>query len=199
MAAACIAAACVVVQTWRGDGCAGFRPAVVVEHGPLPEVDLEVARTWKVIGSFPSGETHESSEESLLGTDFVMFRAHQQPGVLLVGLEPWLSELVWRGLPELGESGVFCTGDWGFDRLNDAVGLTRVRTYSVIKNIFAIAFDPKMDPGDVASKYESLDGVVYAEPNLYFRLDRRRSRVRLPPVPDARRDPTFPRAGGEGF
>ena len=192
---ACVVAACAVES--RRAGCRRFRSPVVVEHGPLPDVDLEVARTWKVTGSFPSGDTHGSSEESLRGPDWVMFRVHQQPGVLLMGLEPWLSGLVWRRLPEPGESRVFCTGDRGFDRLNRAVGLTRVRTYSVpensvLKNMFTITFDPEMDPAEAASKYESLEGVVYAEPNGYFLMERRRSApkapagLRLPPEEERR-------------
>ena len=160
------------VQSWR-DGCVW--PAVVVEHGPLPEVDLDVAKTWKVVDSFPSGMTHhQSREKSRFGPDWVMFHVHQRPGVLLMKLEPWLSEMVWRSLPEQGESAAFCTGDRGFDRLNRIVGLERIRTYGSdsFRNTFAIAFDPEMDVEEAGRKYESLEGVVYAEDDGYFRLER---------------------------
>ena len=184
VAVACIVAAC-AVQSCRSDGCQGFWPAVIVEHGPRPEYDLDVAKTWKVVDRFPSGMTHEPSEDSVFDPDWVMFHVHQPPGVLLMKLHPWLSELVWRNLPAPGKSGAFCTGDRGFDRLNRTVGIRRISTYDsdIFKNNFMISFDPEVDAEEASSKYESLDGVVYAEPDGYLRLEDRRTGVRLPTDP----------------
>jgi len=187
VAAVSIVAFC-AIQSWR-DGC-GW-PAVVVEHGPLPEVDLAVAETWKVVDRFPSGMTHyPSMGKSRFDPDWVMFHVHQRPGVLLMKLEPWLSEMVWRSLPEQGESAAFCTGDRGFHRLNRIVGLERIRTYGSdsFRNTFAIAFDPEMDVEEAGRKYESLEGVVYAEDDGYFALERQwteqdaQAELRLPTV-----------------
>lgn len=82
-------------------------------------------------------------------------------GEVTVGLEPPLLEDVTPFAGDLRETINFVTGNVPFDDLNSELGLRSVRVYEYA---FALlCFDEVVNPRVASSRYESLEGVKYAE------------------------------------
>ena len=89
-----------------------------------------------------------------------------QPGRLILHSDPSLGGQVLRGLGERGALAPFCTGYAEFDALSRAVGLRAIATFSRLPDMFVMEFDSDFDVPGVAARYESLDGVITASPDV---------------------------------
>ena len=89
-----------------------------------------------------------------------------QPGRLILHSDPSLGGRIVRGLGERGVLAPFCTSHAGFDALNRAVGLRAIATFRHLPDMFVMEFDSDFDVPGVAARYESLDGMITASPDV---------------------------------
>lgn len=88
-------------------------------------------------------------------------------GELLLGLEPSLFEVVMSLLEGQTEPVVLRTGNAAFDTLNERLGLTAVDVFSSFETVI-FYFNEYLNVPAAAAAYAALEGVEYAEPNIYL-------------------------------
>ena len=96
-------------------------------------------------------------------------RQRYEFGVLLLGLDPYLSSAVRGLLRETGQmhTGPLHTGYEAFDALNARLSLSAVEL-SVGINIGTFYFDESLNVGEAIRAYEMVEGVEFAEANSLF-------------------------------
>jgi len=97
----------------------------------------------------------------------IAVRADYAFGELLLGLEPPLFEAVMSLLEGQTEPVVLRTGNAAFDTLNERLGLTAVDVFSSFETVI-FYFNEYLDVPAAAAAYAALEGVEYAEPNIYL-------------------------------
>ena len=88
-------------------------------------------------------------------------------GELLLGLEPSLFEAVMSLLEGQTEPVVLRTGSAAFDTLNERLGLTAVDVFPRFETVI-FYFNEYLNVPAAAAAYAALEGIEYAEPNIYL-------------------------------
>ena len=88
-------------------------------------------------------------------------------GELLLGLEPSLFEAVMSLLEGQTEPVVLRTGNAAFDTLNERLGLTAVDVFPRFETVI-FYFKEYLNVPAAAAAYAALEGIEYAEPNIYL-------------------------------
>lgn len=88
-------------------------------------------------------------------------------GELLLGLEPSLFEAVMSLLEGQTEPVELRTGNAAFDTLNERLGLTAVDVFPRFETVI-FYFNEYLNVPAAAAAYAALEGIEYAEPNVYL-------------------------------
>ena len=180
------ASSCLLAGAQAMDQCRGDAPTVL--HGSLPLspepeslVLLRHASTRSHDPVVRPGTESEPDRAALITSlDRILARIRMtwpdmaavtarplwQPGRLILHSDPSLGGKVLRGLGERGALAPFCTGYPEFDALSRAVGLRAIATFSHLPDMFVMEFDSDFDVPGVAARYESLDGMITASPDV---------------------------------
>ena len=94
----------------------------------------------------------------------ISVREAHRPGMLLLGLEPDLFEVVFRLFHDARGSAAPRTGHAEFDALNAKLGLRAIRSFSST-GVVAMYFDERVNIDAARRAYRMMEGVRYAEPD----------------------------------